>query len=336
VAAREKKATIYDVAHEASVSISTVSRVLNDPARVKAETRKAVLSAIDMLNFVPQPQAVARAQKNLKRVGVMTPFFTEASFVQRIRGISEVLSPANYELIIYTVKTAAQLEQYLDLLPTGDRIDGLIVLSLRIGEPALARLKSSGMPVVFVEEAPEGFSSILVDNQRGGYLGASYLLHKGYHSVGFVGEYSSQPFTVDATESRLEGFISALRATQTSEIAEWIHVSEFGDPALIRWLDDLFDTGTYPRSIMCSSDLLAAKTIQRAHKHGIDVPGELAVLGFDNLDLSGYLNLSTVSQELDYSGRLAGEMIRAGINDEDPREGRQVFLNLSVIERGSC
>ena len=99
-----KKPTIYDVAEMSGVSISTISRVLNSPDKVKAETRQRVMSAIDRLGFVPRAEARARAMRSTKRIGVLTPFFTAPSFVQRLRGVAGALSRANCELVVYTVE----------------------------------------------------------------------------------------------------------------------------------------------------------------------------------------------------------------------------------------
>src|SRR5512147_2454564 len=98
-----KKPTIYDVAKRAGVSITTVSRILNTPDKVHSETRQKVLAAIDGLGFVPKAEARARAMQLTGRIGVITPFFTAPSFMQRLRGIAEALSPENYELVVYTV-----------------------------------------------------------------------------------------------------------------------------------------------------------------------------------------------------------------------------------------
>ena len=98
-----KTPTIYDVAARAGVSITTVSRMLNAPDKVNAETRERVIAAIDALGFVPKAEARARALRQTGRIGVVTPFFTAPSFVQRLRGIAGALSRESYELVIYTV-----------------------------------------------------------------------------------------------------------------------------------------------------------------------------------------------------------------------------------------
>ena len=120
--------TIYDVARSAGVSIATVSRVLNDPHKVNEETRSVVMTVIDRLGFIPKAEARARAMRSTGRIGVLTPFFTAPSFVQRLRGAAEVLSKHNYELVIYTVYSNKHLNTYLETLPIAHSLDSLIIL----------------------------------------------------------------------------------------------------------------------------------------------------------------------------------------------------------------
>jgi LacI family transcriptional regulator len=125
-----KTPTIYDVAQKAGVSITTVSRVLNAPDKVNPETRERILTAIDALGFTPKAEARARALRQTGRIGVITPFFTAPSFVQRLRGIASALTKENYELVIYAVESAAHLASYLASLPLTGNLDGLIIMSL--------------------------------------------------------------------------------------------------------------------------------------------------------------------------------------------------------------
>ena len=112
MSSNSKTPTIYDVAETAGVSITTVSRMLNAPDKVNAETRSRIMQAIDTLGFVPKAEARARALRQTGRIGVITPFFTAPSFVQRLRGIASVLSKENFDLVIYTVESVGQLENY--------------------------------------------------------------------------------------------------------------------------------------------------------------------------------------------------------------------------------
>ncbi|MCK5007520.1 MAG: LacI family DNA-binding transcriptional regulator, partial [Spirochaetales bacterium] len=148
---KRRDPTIYQVAEAAGVSIATVSRVLNAAHRVNEDTRKKVLKAIEELHFVPKAEASARARKDFKRIGVLTPYFTEPSFVQRMRGISNVLMGSEYELIVYAVESLAQLRGYLDMLPISRRIDGLIIMSLPLTNGDAERIRSNHLQTILVE-----------------------------------------------------------------------------------------------------------------------------------------------------------------------------------------
>src|SRR5574344_3026808 len=161
---QQKEATIYDVAKEAGVSAATVSRVLNDPSKVNSEKRDSVMAAIDALHFVPKAAAVANARQSYRKIAIIAPFFTEPSFMQRLRGISRIISGHHYELIIYAIESQEELEEYVDMLASSRRVDALIVLCLKLRPSTLTKLKNSGMPVCFVESDEEGFDSVVIEN----------------------------------------------------------------------------------------------------------------------------------------------------------------------------
>src|SRR3972149_10796579 len=123
-----KKPPIYDVAKVSGVSISTISRVLNSPDKVNRKTRERVMSAIDQLGFVPRAEARARARRSTNRIGVLTPFFTAPSFVQRLRGAAGALSRTNCELVIYTVDSGEHLQGYIASVPVLPNLDGLVII----------------------------------------------------------------------------------------------------------------------------------------------------------------------------------------------------------------
>ena len=195
---RLKKPTIYDVAKLAGVSITTVSRILNAPDKVNSETREKVLTAIDALGFVPKAEARARAMQHTGRIGVISPFFTAPSFMQRLRGIAETLSPKNYELVVYTVDSNDHLEGYLSSLPLTGNLDGLIVLSLPVDDTQVRRLIDHGLPTILIEYPHPKLNCVEIDDVEGGYMATTYLLGKGHRRIAFLGdtdlpEYSIHP-----------------------------------------------------------------------------------------------------------------------------------------------
>src|SRR5512147_761393 len=174
-----KKPTIYDVAKHAGVSITTVSRMLNAPDKVNSKTRERVLAAIDKLSFVPKAEARARAMQHTGRIGVISPFFTAPSFIQRLRGIAETLSPENYELVIYTVDSNDHLQGYLSSLPLTGNLDGLIILSLPVDDSQVRRLVDH-LPAVLIEYPHPKLNCVEIDDVGGGSMAATYLLGKGH------------------------------------------------------------------------------------------------------------------------------------------------------------
>ena len=140
--ANSRNPTVYDVAQRAGVSIATVSRVLNAPDQVREDTRARVMQAIDGLGFVPNADASARARKTVGRIGVLTPFFTIPSFVQRMRGVATALADTPFELTIYPVDSLDRLDGYLSMLPVTRRLDGLIIMASPLPAAAANRLLS--------------------------------------------------------------------------------------------------------------------------------------------------------------------------------------------------
>ncbi len=330
-----RDATIYDVAKQAGVSVATVSRVLNEPSRVLADTRKRVLDAIAALQFVPKASAVAHARQQFKKIGVIAPFFTQPSFMQRLRGVSAVLSGHHYELVIYAIESSEELDAYIDMLATSKRLDGLIVLCLTLSPASAARLSESGIPVCFVEKEMDGFDSVVVDNYRGGRLAAEYLWKQGYRRPGFVGEASSRVFAVPATDERLAGFRDFFTSQGVAVDEGHIWVGEFTEELVDLGVERIITQAGRPDCVFASSDMIAVRLMKLTARYGLRAPENYGVIGFDDLDIAEHLNLSTVNQYLDESGRLAAEMILDRLKKPD-RAPRKVVVPLKVMERDSA
>ena len=119
---RKKRATIYHVAKRAGVSITTVSRYLNGSKNVSPKTGDRIAAAVETLDYVAQGNAGSRAERSVGRIGVLTPFYPAPSFVQRLQGMTPILKANNYEMIVYTIESPAQLDEYLKSVPFTRRI----------------------------------------------------------------------------------------------------------------------------------------------------------------------------------------------------------------------
>jgi DNA-binding LacI/PurR family transcriptional regulator len=329
---RESHPTIYDVAALSGVSISTVSRVLNSPERVSNDARQKVITAIDELGFVPKAEARARALQNSPRIGVLTPFFTAPSFVQRLRGIGSALTQTNHELIIYTVDSLPRLQGYLTNLPIKGNLEGLIVMSLPVDGPSTQRLEEHGPLTVFIEYRKHGFSSIEIDDYQGGILAAEYLVSKGHRRCAFIGDIDPPDFAIRPVVQRLEGFRQGLHEAGLTLATEYVRSAPYGQAQTQKAVFELLHLPLPPTAIFAAADIQATITLKVARELGLDVPGDLAVLGFDDLDLAEYIGLTTIRQSLDDSGRIAVELLLSKLSDPD-HPSQHIQLPLSIVER---
>src|SRR5512135_3171412 len=210
MSAAKKNPTIYDVAKHADTSISTISRVLNSPDKVNAETRRRVSLAIDELGVVPKAEARARALRLNGRIGVITPFFTAPSFVQRLRGLAGELSKKNYELVIYTVDSVDRLQSYLSSLPLTGNLDGLVIMSLPVEDTYVNHLVKHNIPTVLIEFPNTKLNSVEIDDVEGGRMVAKYLVAKGHHRIAFLGDTDLPEYSIHPVSLRLVGFRQGL------------------------------------------------------------------------------------------------------------------------------
>jgi LacI family transcriptional regulator len=329
-----KQPTIYDVAKLAQVSPATVSRVLNQSAIVNIEKRNRIHSAIEALQFVPKADAVAKARQQFRKIGVVAPFFTESSFMERLKGIASVLTGQQYELVIYAVQSNEDLQGYIDMLIGSKRVDGLILLCMSLGNPMVQNLKNSGLPVCFVETDVQGFDSVMIKNSEGGSLAAQFLYANGYRTPGFVGEASFRPYAAPSTEERLDGFASffATKGVLLEPANIWMgeNLAKTSNSAILQ----ILDRPDRPDCLFASSDTLAIRILKCAVQLGITVPDELGVVGFDDIEMAEFVNLTTINQSLEESGILAAESILQRIK-EPMRPPRKNTLELTLHQRNS-
>ncbi len=327
-----KPPTIYDVAKQAGVSIATVSRMLNVPDKVNDKTRERILAAIDALGFVPKAEARARAMRGTGRIGVISPFFTAPSFVQRLRGIAEALSSKKFELVIYAVDSAERLKSFLSSVPLTGNLDGLIILSLPVDDTDARRLVDHGLHTVVVEFPHPSLSSVEIDDVMGGRMAAQYLLNKGHRHIAFLGDTDLPEYAIHPVSLRLVGFRQGLQEAGIELPDAFVRLAPYSQEQTRKVAAELLNLPQPPTAIFSATDFQALGVLKAARHLKIRVPEQLAVVGFDDLDLSEYTDLTTIRQHLDESGRLAVEILLAQI-ESPSRPPRHVKLPLTLIER---
>jgi LacI family transcriptional regulator, galactose operon repressor len=325
--------TIYDVANKAGVSIATVSRVLNGSLKVRDATRRKVLRAVDALGFVPKADAVARARASIKQIGIISPFFTIPSFGERMRGVAEVLANSTYELVIYTVDSMNRYESLLAQLPLNQQLDGLIINALPLSDEAAQRLGSGSFETVLMESSHAAFCSFQIDNERGGRLVAEHLLEKGYHHFSFIDYETSQNHAIRPGKARLRGYRNTLKERHIILEEDHIVIVPMDEWQPTRQkVEALFNRIELPTALFVAADYLALFVMRIAQERGLRIPQDIAVVGFDDIELAELMGITTVSQSLDEMGQLAAKLLLSRL-DKPSEPIQNILIQLELVER---
>jgi LacI family transcriptional regulator len=327
--------TIYDVATQAGVSISTVSLALNVPSRVRDETLERINAAIDELGFVPKMEAIARARRGVGRIGVIAPFTTYPSFSRRLNGVLSHLRGLSYETVVYDHEGAGT--SLLASLPLARRLDGLIVMSLPLSEEVVQRLIDRDLPTVLVELERPGFSAVTIDNDAAGELVADMLTKRGHRRFAFLGEGGTKPHPHERmlqSEARFVGFRAALERRGLSLPEEYVRLVRHQLPDATKGAGQLLELHEPPTAIFAHTDVLASGVLHTARTRGLDVPRDVAVVGFDDSELAEHLGLTSIRQPFEESGELAASLLLSQLRDAN-RALQHVTLKLTVVERST-
>jgi DNA-binding LacI/PurR family transcriptional regulator len=326
--------TIADVAKHAGVGQGTVSRVLNGSPQVRAATRARVLDAIDTLGYVPNPLARGLSRGRCQTLGVLVPFFTHASAVERLRGVVAALDESRYDLVLFNVESPLHRDQHLASITGRDRADGLLVMSLPIPSGELDRLTRAGVPVVLVDARGKGVAAVVTDDVAGGRLATAHLIALGHRSIAFIGDdpRSSLGFTSSAQRER--GYAAALADADIPYRAELVgHAVHERDDAH-RVAADLLSEPDPPTAVFASSDVQAFGVLAAATERGVRVPEDLSVIGFDDVELATFVGLTTVRQQLFESGHLGARLLLEAVSGAVPAPVEHE-LPLTLVERAT-
>jgi LacI family transcriptional regulator len=325
--------TIYEVASRAGVSISTVSLALNRPERVATSTRDRVLRVVEELGFVPKEAAVARARRGVGRVGVLAPFTTYASFTRRLHGVMEGLRGSALDIVVYDHEAANEAASpLLSSLPFSRHLDGLIVMGLPLAPEEAERLRNSGLATVLVDTEPMGFNAVLIDDEKAGHMVGRHLLGSGHQRVGFVHEPQQSADFVSQGQRRLAGLRTAFAAAGRApdDVVEVVVSNDLaGGRAAAAVLADEECSAAFAHH-----DLLAAGLLAQLREDGVAVPDQMAVVGFDDGDVAACLDLTTVHQPFEESGRVAARLLRSELQ-EGSRSTQQISLGVELVPRAT-
>ena len=324
--------TIHDVARLAGVGIGTVSRVLNEHPSVRPATRKRVLAVIDQLQFKPNPIARSMISKRTNSIGVIVPFFTRPFHIEVLQGVQSALTREDKEMVLYSVENDTQRDHYFSDVPMHRKVDGLLIISLPPSDIVCRRFQERNLPVVLVDAYSPHLTSLVVDNVEGAYRATKSLIEKGHRRIGFINGIIEGNFKFNQSHERLTGFRRALDEAGLSFEEELTQTSAWNRHAGRESALKLLSLDKVPTAIFAASDLHAIGVLEAARMKGIIVPDELSVIGFDGIELSELLDMSTVQQPMQYMGSLGvTKLIEQMAEPQTPPE--LIRLSTTLIER---
>ncbi|WP_027086579.1 LacI family DNA-binding transcriptional regulator [Cohnella panacarvi] len=310
--------TIKDIAAFAKLSVTTVSKVINQHPDISTATKKRVLKAIDELGYVPNLMASNLRKKSANLVALLLSDMSKPYFANMINGFDKVLNESGYQTLIFSSNEDAEREQKLIRQISSIKIAGIIVDSAQNGEKNIELLDTIGVPYIRVNRISNSESGYYVaaDNELAGYLATEHLLQvKPDAPVLCV----NGPDDISPTIARYVGYRRALQEAGVNEDEQWVFNNHYG-------LTDAYRTGLYiadhykpPFSVFCSTDLIALGLLRALSERGIKVPEEVSVIGVDDIDIAAYSTpaLSTISLPKELIGEKSAEMLIALINNEE-------------------
>lgn len=327
--------TIGEVARSAGVSVATVSRVLNDSSSVKPDTAERVRRTIEELRYVPNLSARNLRRNESRVILALAPNFTNPYYAHILAGIADEANALGYSMLNCTATEAGKERRILSML-TEHRADGAIILACNEDYASLPEYAAAYPIVQCCEYIPDLPSpSISIDNYAAARESVDYLLSLGHRRIGTISSVNNYI----STAQRLRGYEDALRAAGIEPRSEYAAyaTADYSFQSGMEGARGLLSLPEPPTALFCISDILALSAIAAAEELGKSVPGDLTVMGFDDVDYTTMFHpyLTTVAQPCYDLGResmkLCAEMINTGT-----LTGGEIFLPHRLIERESA
>lgn len=330
--------TIYDVAKAAGVGIGTVSRVLNNSTQVSPETQEKVQKAIRELGF-RRSKVARQLSRGVQRhnVGAIMPFITHPSFIERLRGIQRALDDQgnDFNLILYSVSEPERLNEQLVTIVEHATVDGLLIATLNVPDELRDLLTQANIPFVTLSDACTGeLNCIGPDNLYGGYMATQHLLELGHRRIAYVGDAFPDDYGFPTGELRYKGYLSALQKYEVPCNPEFIFLGNHGEAPAHALTEQLLALPERPTAIFAMSDIQAVGCILAIREAGLRVPEDVSVIGFDDVQLSRYIGLTTIRQHLEESGYLGMQLLLEMVSTPDSVVPRQL-PPLQLVVRGT-
>ncbi|MGC9529693.1 MAG: LacI family DNA-binding transcriptional regulator [Candidatus Bipolaricaulaceae bacterium] len=325
--------TIKDIATAAGVSPSTVSRALNDSPLIRAETKARIRQLADQLGYERNELARGLVMGSSGAVGLLIPDITNPFFAEVTRGVGEVAHNRGYGVVLCNTAEDSERERSYVRLLRRKRVDGLILTSVTVDDPYLRALARSKTPFVLVSRLSHSVDApfVIGDDRAGGRLAVEHLAELGHRHIAFIGG----PADVQSSQDRFLAFKEVLAERGLPLRRPWVCFADFTSQAGYRTARALLSRSRHPTAVFAANDVTALGVLQAAEEQGICVPGDLSLVGYDDIAYAALprIELTTVAQPSFEMGKIAAEWLLSAIEGERVRKLRRLLEPHLVVRR---
>lgn len=315
-----------------------MSRVLNNSGHVSEETRERVLQTISELGY--RPNQIARHLSRGTRVqgiGIISPFVTGHAFMDRLSGVQTALSEAgnHTDLILYNVNSPRRFRERLLMIIEQGSIAGLLIVVIGLDDEDRTLLDRARIRYLGLEDRVQNiWPAIGVDNVAGGRLATEYLLDRGHQDIAYIGDRfpDADEFQFEASRARYAGYTAALAARGITIRPEYVQLGPHGRAEAYQRTRFLLSRERPPTAIFAMSDVQALGALAAIRDSGLQVPDDISIIGYDDVEVSHLIGLTTVRQHLRDGGYLGMQYLLRLI-EGDAAARPPTLPPLTIIER---
>lgn len=330
--------TIYDLAKITGFSITTVSKALNNYKDVSEKTRAKILQAAAEMDYLPNAHAQSLSTKKSWAIGVM---FSEANEVGMkhpfFNGIIESFRHATeehgYDLIFASRNLRNRDMSYLEHFKHR-AVDGIVVICSDRMDEQVQELMQSDIPIVVVDMDSANCSVVYSDNTEGARMAVNYLYELGHRHIAHIAGDSS----IDAGAARVKGYELAMQTLDLPiQPGYLVNAGFFSVEEGKQAMEKLLQLASPPTAVFVAGDQMAIGAIEAVHEHGLRVPEDISIIGYDDIEMIKYITpkLTTIRQDTDIIGEAAAELLIEQMTAKERRTERRV-IPVTLIERASC
>lgn len=302
-------ATIYQVSELAGVSLATVSRVLNNNARVSDKTRDKVLAAMKELGYRPNSIAQSLASNRSNSIGILVSELDGPIYGQMMAGIESELRAAGKHAIITTGYSVEDKEKDGIEFLLSRNCDALILHAEAVSDEYLIELNKGKVPIYLVSRyVPElKESCISIDNRLGGYLATKIVVEQGHKKIAYISGRQKKADSVN----RLVGHKKALAEENITFDENLSFIGDYSETGGMAGLKHFIDNKADFSALVCANDEMASGAMKYAREHGYNLPQDLSIVGFDNVSFANYLypKLTTIDNPTNAMGKMAAKLV---------------------------